>query len=116
MPLFDQIATFYSGTQGASNNTTPVTVVPDPGTGAPVFIIEPENLSVLNRDTVNATVILTLTAPSTIIERVTLTTGDKWTNNSKVIVGPGQTLTLELAGSVTTNQVTYNTAFFQVSG
>lgn len=116
MPLFDQIATFYSGSQGTTNNTTPVTVVADPGSGAPVFIVEPENFSVLNRDTVNATVIVTLTAPTTIIERVTLQSGDKWTNTSKIIVGPGQTLTVELAGSVTTNQLTYTSAFFQVSG
>lgn len=116
MPLFDQIATFYSGSQGPTTNTTPVVVVPDPGTGAPVYILEPENLSVLNRDTVNATLIVTLTAPSTIIERVTLQTGDKWTNTSRIIVGPGQTLTIELAGAITTNQATYNSAFFQVSG
>ena len=102
----------YSGTQGTSNNTTPVTVVPNPGTGANPFVIEEGNFSVLNRDTATATIIATLTSPTTIIERVTLATGDKWSSGAKIVVGPGQTLTLELAGAVTTNQLTYNTVFF----
>lgn len=113
MPLSDMYANVaFSGTQGTTSNTTPVTVVPNPGTGAAPFIVEDGQFSVLNRDTASATIIATMTSPTTIIERVTLASGDKWTCSSKLVVGPGQTLTLELAGVVTTNQLTYNTVFF----
>lgn len=116
MPLTDSYAsTVYSGSQGTTNNTTSVIVVPNPGTGQPVFVVPPEHLAVLNRDTVSQTIIVTLTAPSTIVDRVTLATGDRWTNPASIIVGPGQTLTVELAGFVTTNQLTYNSAFFYLT-
>ena len=115
MPLFDTTTVFYSGSQGTSNNTTPVTIVPDPGTGARVFVVDPENISVLNRDTAAAAVTITLTSPTTIIETVVMQSGDKWTNAGRIVVGPGQTLTLVLGGSVTTNQLTYNSVFFQMS-
>lgn len=116
MPIFDQSTTTFSGSQGTTNNTTPVTVITGPSTGAPVFVVDEGGLSVLNRDTASATVILTLTAPSTIIERITMQSGDKWVNGGPIVVGPGQTLTIELAGSVTTNQLTYTSTFFQASG
>lgn len=116
MPIFDQSTMVHSGSQGATTSTTPVTVVSSPGTGAPVFVVPEGGLSVLNRDTVNATLIVTLTAPSTIIERVSLASGDRWTNGSTIVVGPGQTLTIETASAITTNQLTYNSYFFQSSG
>jgi hypothetical protein len=115
MPLFDTSTVFYSGTQGTSNNTTPVTVVPDPGAGSNVFIVDSENLAVLNRDTVASTVTITLTNPTTIIERVIMQPGDKWTNSGRVAVGPGQSLTLTLGANVTTNQLTYTAVFFKTS-
>lgn len=116
MPLTyknDQVV--FSGSKGATNNTTPVTVVSDPGTGASPYIVDKEDLGVLNEDTVAATVVLTQTGgTSRVIERVSLSPGDKWVNGNRIVVNPGETLTLNVSSTVTTNQLTYSVAYYQV--
>lgn len=116
MPLTDDYSTIaFSGTKGATNNTTGVTVVADPGTGANPYVVDKEDLGILNEDTVSQTFILRLTGgTSRILERVTLNVGDKWTNPNRIIVNPGETVTIELTGSVTTNQLPWSVAYFQV--
>lgn len=117
MTLFDQFNIIFSGSVGATNNTTPITVINDPGSGNfPVFI-HPENLGVLNRDTVSSTVILTITGSSTgrIIGNITLSPGDKWANDAAIVIQEGQVLTIELAGSITTNQLIWHASTVQSS-
>lgn len=115
MPLFDTTSIIFSGSQGTTNNTTPVVIVPDPDSNARYYIVDSENISVLNRDTAIATIILAITGPSTIIETVSMQPGDKWTNASKIVIGTGQTLTLSLSAAATTSQLTYNTVFYQIN-
>ncbi|MFA6049904.1 MAG: hypothetical protein WC761_01785 [Candidatus Paceibacterota bacterium] len=115
MPLTDETSKIaYSGSVGSTNNTTAVTVVPNPGTGGPNIIIDKDCFSVLNRDSVDATVIVTVAGAAVIIERVTLSPGFKWTNPSRVVIQPGQSLTLELLASITTNQLTWQVGSFFV--
>lgn len=116
MPLTDDfgLKTWFNS-KGVTNNTTPVTVIADPGTGLPAYILETGQVSVLNRDTVTAIMILTITGgTSRIIERVSLATGDKWISGGTIVISAGETLTIELAGSITTNQPTYAAAYYQI--
>lgn len=116
MPLTyknDQVV-FY-GNKGATNNTTPVTVVDDPGTGANPYIIDKEDFGILNEDTVSATIVVTLTGgTSRVIERVVLAVGDKWVNGNRIVVNAGETITLNVSSAATTNQLTYSVAYYQV--
>lgn len=116
MPLtYKDSQVVFSGSKGATNSTTPVTVVSDPGTGTQPYIVDKEDFGILNEDTVNATIILTLTGgTSRVIERAVLATGDKWVNGNRIVVNPGETLTLQLASAITTNQLTYSVAYYQV--
>lgn len=110
MPLTDETSKItYVGNKGSTNNTTAVTMVSDPGTGAAPRVIDMDGLGVLNRDTVTATVIIRQTGGSgtIVVDQVTIATGDKWTNAQRYVVSPGETLTIELAGNVTTNQLTW---------
>jgi hypothetical protein len=104
-----------SGSVGATTGTTPVTMISNPGT-EPSFIVENESLSVLNRDTVSATVTITIAgSPSAIYETVTLAAGDKYTNPTKIVIGNGQTLTIVLSGAVTTNELTWVVTYFRIT-
>lgn len=117
MPLTDDFAKVtYSGAKGATNSTTPQTAVPDPGTGANSYVVDVANLSVVNEDTVNITVIVRLTGgTSRVVERVVLATGDHYVNPARIVVSPGETLTLELSGAITTNQSPWSVAYWQVN-
>lgn len=115
MPLTDIYGSIqWSSAKGATNNTTPQTAVADPGTGAQPYVVENGQFTVLNRDTVSAIVIVTITGgTSRIVERVSLATGDKFVNDAKYVISAGETLTVELAGSITTNQLTWSCAYYQ---
>ena len=108
MTLFDIENVYFSGSVGSTNNTTPVVMVPDPGTGTPAIVIDTGCLGVLNRDTTDKIIIIKITGASIIIEQFTLTTGYSWANPSKIPIQPGQTLTIELSDTVTTNQPTWH--------
>lgn len=116
MPLTDDFGSvIWSSTKGATNNTTPQTVVADPGTGLPGYVVDAAQMSVLNRDSASVTVIITITGgTSRIVESVSLATGDKWINSVKYVVSPGETLTVELAAVVTATQPTWTCAYYQV--
>lgn len=116
MPLTDEYATVtFIGGKGATNSTTPVTVIADPGTGANPYVIEKEDFGVLNEDTVSATIIVKVTGgTSRVIERVTLSSGDRWTNTSRIAVSASETMTIECSAAITTNQLTYQVAYFQI--
>lgn len=116
MPLTDIYATYtFSGSKGATNNTTPVVVVADPASSQP-YIVDKEDLGILNEDTTAKTFILRLTGgTSRIIERVTLAVGDKWTNPNRIIVNNGETVTVETTATVTTNQMTWLVAYYQIT-
>jgi len=110
MPLTDETSKItYVGNKGSTNNTTAVTMVSDPGTGAPPRVIDMDSLGVLNRDTASATVIIRQTGGSgtIVVDQVIISAGDKWTNAQRYIVSAGETLTIELAGAVTANQLTW---------
>jgi hypothetical protein len=116
MPLSDDygLKTWFNS-KGVTNNTTPVTIIADPGAGLPAYVLETGQISVLNRDTATAIIILTITGgTSRIIERVSLASGDKWISGGTFVISAGETLTIELAGAITTNQLTYAAAYYQV--
>lgn len=115
MPLLDNYGNIvWSSSKGVTNNTTPVTVVSDPGTDNPAYVVDTNQFSLLNRDTVSVTMILTITGgTSRIIERITLATGDKFVNSAKIILSAGETLTVELAATITTNHPTWSCSYYQ---
>lgn len=117
MPLTDQYSVItYSSSKGVTANTTPQTVVADPGTGNPVYVVEPYGLGVLNEDTTTKTLILTITGGTPrIVERVQVAAGSKWVNSSTISVAAGETLTLELSAVVTTSQLPWHVNYFQVT-
>lgn len=114
MPLTDEYSNIvFLGSKGTTNDATPVVLVDDPGTVASAYIVDVESLGVLNRDTVNSTVIISQTGGSTVIvDQITLAPGEKWTNGQKYSVFPGQTLTIALAATVATNQLTWTVTQF----
>lgn len=117
MALTDTYATidFFSA-KGATTDTTPVEVLADPGSGARAFVVDKEALGVLNRDTVANVIIVTITGgTSQIVETVTLDPGDRWTNTTRLVVEAGETLTLELQGAATTNQMTWQVSYYQIT-
>lgn len=118
MPLTDIYNTVnFTGAKGATNNTTPVTVVPDPASTTNPYIVDKEDMCVINEDTTAKTVILTLTGgTSRVIERVTLAVGDKWTNPNRIVVSNGETVTIQLSGAVTTSQLPFLVAYYQIVG
>lgn len=117
MPLTDSTGVYtFTGAKGATSNATPQTVVPDPGTGANVFIIEKEDFGVLNEDTASVTIIVTLTGGTPrVIERTTLISGDHYLNPSRWICSPGETITVQLAATVATTQPTWLATYFQIT-
>jgi len=117
MPLTDATGVItFTGSKGATNSTTPQTAVPDPGTGANVFVIEKEDFGVLNEDTATVTVIIKLTGGTPrVIERVTLISGDHYLNPSRWICSPGETITIELAAAIATTQPTWLATYYQIT-
>jgi len=103
-----------SGSVGVTTGTTPVTMISDPGTD-PSFVIDKENLSVLNRDTASVTITITVAgSPTAVYDTVTLSSGDRYTNPSKIVVGNGQTLTIVLAGAVTTTEPSWVVSHYRI--
>lgn len=117
MPLTDDFAKItFTGAKGATNDTSAQTVVPDPGSGQNVYVVDKRNLSVVNEDTVSVTIIVRLTGgTSRIVERCTLVVGDHYVNPARIVISPGETLTIELAATVTTSQSPWSVAYFQVT-
>lgn len=114
MPLFDTINIFWASNKGATNNTTPQTVIPDPGAGAVPFVCQQYGFGFLNEDTAAVTMILRITGgTSRVVERVVLNAGDKFANSVQYFVSAGETLTVELAGTVATTQPTWQVGYYQ---
>lgn len=116
MPLTDDYGSItWASSKGATNNTTPQTVVSDPGTGAPAYVVETGQFTVLNLDTASVTILVKITGgTSRTVEQVTLSTGNKYINDAKYVISPGETLTLELSGTVATTQPTWTCAYYQI--
>lgn len=115
MPLTDDYGSVqWSSAKGATNGTSAQTVVSDPGTGAPPYIVPSGGFNFLNRDTASVTMIVTITGgTSRIIERVSLSVGDKFVNDGQYIISAGETLTVELSAAATTTQSTWSCGYYQ---
>lgn len=116
MPLTDDYSSkIWYSSKGATNNTTPVTVITDPGVSQFSFVCEEGGFSILNLDTASITFTLIITGgTSRIIERITMSPGDKFTNGNKYVVAPGETITVALAGAIATTQPTWSTSWYQM--
>lgn len=115
MALTDTYASVaVSGSVGTTNGSTPVTMISDPSTD-PEYIVNENDLSVLNRDTASVTVTLTVAGtPSAVYEIVTLASGDKYTNPSRIVIGENQSLTVELSGAVSTTEPSWVVTYFRI--
>lgn len=114
MPLYDSADILWTSSKGATNNTSAQTVISDPGTGLPAFVCPECAFGILNEDTASATVILRITGgTSRVVERIVLAAGEKFVNSAQYVVIPGETLTVELGGTVTTNQLPWNASYYQ---
>lgn len=116
MPLTDDFATIqWTSAKGATNSTTPQTVVSDPGSGAQPYIVAAGQFTFRNADTVSSTMIVTITGgTSRIVENVTLASGDKFVNDGTYVISAGETMTVELASAITTNQSVWSCAYYQI--
>lgn len=116
MPLTDTYASInWFSSKGATNNTTPVVAVSDPGAGQLPFVCPESSFNIINLDTANVTFTLKITGgTSRIVEKITLATGDKFVNDSKYTILPGETLTVELSGTITTTQPEWSVTYFQM--
>lgn len=117
MPLTDDYGSVqWFSAKGATNGTSAQTVISDPGTGAQPYIVPTGAFNFLNRDTASVTMILTITGgTSRIIERVSLSIGDKFVNDGQYIVSAGETLTVELSAAATSVQSTWACGYFQTT-
>ena len=115
MPLTDDYGSLvWYSSKGATNNTTPQTAVSDPGTGAASYIVDENQLTVLNLDTAAVTIVVTITGGTPrVVERVSIAGSDKWMNSAKYGISAGETMTVELAASVATTQPTWSCIYYQ---
>lgn len=116
MPLTDVYTNvLFYGNRGSVNNLTPVVVIPNPGVGAPSYIVDKEDIGILNLDTANITVALTISGDTShIIEKFSLSPGDKWISSSRYVIKSGETLTLTLSSIPVSNETTFNASYYQV--
>lgn len=99
---------------GASNNTSEVTIVAAPASGKRRIV---KSLNIYNKDTVSATVELRYKASSTrIICKTTLSTGDTLVCGEEdffVLDSTAKSITFVLSGSVTTNQLEFCASYLE---
>jgi hypothetical protein len=111
MPTYVGLITGQSS-NGATNNTTPVTIVAAPSSGV---YRQVKWINVYNADTASATVTIKLVTSggsTTTIGVVTLSAGSNYTTDTAehYWLNSNQTITIVLSGSITTNQLQWTTS------
>lgn len=115
MPLFDVQNVVWVSSKGVTNNTTPQTVITDPGAGNPSYICPEKSFGFLNEDTAAVTMILRITGGTTrVVERILLNPNDKFVNSTGYVISAGETLTVELSGAVAATQPTWQAGYYQI--
>ena len=106
-----------TGSSGLTNNTTNVVVVDSPINTTSIRQIDRQQFSVKNLDVTLATIIASIYDSSGIrtIERVIMNPGDKWVNDTNVILPvSGSKLLLRLNGNVNTNQLSWTVTYNEI--